>query len=364
MGKNTEGAEAKSYNFFLSRGYPPHVAAAITGNLKHESGFNVGIEGDKGYQGGSSWGIAQFRGERLTRLKQQYGNNWKNLDNQLAFVDWELNNTEKAAGNALKGAKNVFEAGQIMSDKYERPQLKYHQNKGRQKDVNEVYRKFQDPNYVAPEYKADSQEQPQRTTGEYNTFDYEASKYYDSKESDRLNLTPNITNFNSQGLNSNFVEEEEEKGVSAVDKKKEQEAQQLLQQKTNEQNFLDDWSRTQEEYIASSNSNQGVQEQTQVQPQEDFTQTFNEISQFVDAPIAQQGGAIRDNAGQRVPISNRGMYDFPNQKVIVPTNGSITMKGVPHKIKGVSLETGEIKIMYPNLEYFFKDSKNIIETPI
>ncbi len=57
------------------------------------------------------------------------------------------------------------------------------------------------------------------------------------------------------------------------------------------------------------------------------------------------------------------MYDYPNQEVIVPTNGSITMKGIPHKIKAKSLETGEEKILKPNREYYFKNTKNVLEIP-
>lgn len=65
-----------------------------------------------------------------------------------------------------------------------------------------------------------------------------------------------------------------------------------------------------------------------------------------------------------LPISSRGMYDYPNQKVIVPTSGAITMKGIPHKVIGKSLETGETKTMFPNMEYFFKNTQNVVEYPL
>ena len=58
------------------------------------------------------------------------------------------------------------------------------------------------------------------------------------------------------------------------------------------------------------------------------------------------------------------MYEFPNQKVVVPTNGSITMKNIPHKIKATSLETGETKILLPGLEYFFDKTQNVLEIPL
>ncbi len=83
---------------------------------------------------------------------------------------------------------------------------------------------------------------------------------------------------------------------------------------------------------------------------------FSNVSSFVDNPIAKKGGTI--------PVSSNGMYEYPNQEVIVPTNGSITMKGIPHKILGISKETGEKKLMSPNLEYFFKNTKNVLEIPV
>jgi hypothetical protein len=83
----------------------------------------------------------------------------------------------------------------------------------------------------------------------------------------------------------------------------------------------------------------------------------------------QQGGQQKYSESElaflkELPTSSRGMYDYPNQKVIVPTDGSITMKGISHKIKGVSLETGEEKIMNPNEEHFFNNTQNVLEIPI
>lgn len=62
-----------------------------------------------------------------------------------------------------------------------------------------------------------------------------------------------------------------------------------------------------------------------------------------------------------VSISPNGYYDNPNaNNYVVPTNGSITMKGVPPMV-GTSLETGESKLMLPNKEYFFKNTQNVLE---
>jgi membrane-bound lytic murein transglycosylase MltF len=82
----------------------------------------------------------------------------------------------------------------------------------------------------------------------------------------------------------------------------------------------------------------------------------------------QQGGTITDNEKafleklKTLPVSKYGMYEFPNQKVIVPSS-DITMKNIPHKILGISLETGEKKMMLPEKEYKFVNTKNVLEIP-
>lgn len=70
---------------------------------------------------------------------------------------------------------------------------------------------------------------------------------------------------------------------------------------------------------------------------------------------AQQGGSI--------PVSSQGVYDFPNQEVLVPTDGAITMKNIPHDILGISQETGQQILMQPEQEYFFPNTKNVLEIP-
>jgi hypothetical protein len=42
------------------------------------------------------------------------------LDDQLKFVQWELNNTEKRAGRRLKQATTAAEAAAIVDEFYER----------------------------------------------------------------------------------------------------------------------------------------------------------------------------------------------------------------------------------------------------
>lgn len=71
---------------------------------------------------------------------------------------------------------------------------------------------------------------------------------------------------------------------------------------------------------------------------------------------AQDGGSI--------PVSENGVYEYPMQEVIVPTQeGRITMSKVDYPIVGISMETGEQQLMMPEGEYAFQDTKNVFEIP-
>lgn len=68
--------------------------------------------------------------------------------------------------------------------------------------------------------------------------------------------------------------------------------------------------------------------------------------------------------GGQLPVSSNGLYDYPNQKVIVPTqSGNITMEGIDYPVMGRSLETGEEQMMQPNGYYNFKNTKHVLEIP-
>lgn len=114
----TRGQQAMS--FFMARGYSKAQAAGIVGNLIAESNLKPsGAVGD----GGTAFGVAQWRGERLTRLKRfanANGKHWEDFETQLAFVDMELQNHETDAYKNLKNANTVDEATAAFIG-YERP---------------------------------------------------------------------------------------------------------------------------------------------------------------------------------------------------------------------------------------------------
>ena len=106
--------------FFMSKGWTLEQAAGIVGNLQTESGggLNVNAVGD----GGRAYGIAQWHPDRQAQFARRIGKNIRqsNLDDQLAFVQWELENSESRAGNALKSARSTEQAALTFDKYYER----------------------------------------------------------------------------------------------------------------------------------------------------------------------------------------------------------------------------------------------------
>ena len=138
--------------------------------------------------------------------------------------------------------------------------------------------------------------------------------------------------------------------IPTEEKKTESEAVKQLKEQQAEKNFLQDFYTQQ---IA-----QQEQEQPQVQRAApiDVLGTYNQAKQFVEQPlaVAQQGGII--------PVSSRGVYDYPEQEVIVPTSdGKITMKNINYPILGID-EFGNKILMQPGQEYQFP-GKTIHELP-
>lgn len=317
-----QNKEQYSYQKMLSYGWTPTQASAIVGNLKHESGFRTDVEGDKGYKGGSSFGIAQFRGARLVSLKNTYGNNWKDLDNQLEFVNEELKTTHKKAGDRLRKATTIYDAGRIVSDDYEIPALKWNANDSRQSAVFDTYRKYSGLKLTQQEEIELLQGTTERMMSNYN-------QTQKPKTNTPTTPIPEISNLQSVPELSNLADDKEQ------EEEESQNARAVLQQKKNEQNFISELIKSSQIQYIDPNQ---VEDYTQEQPQEEF----------------RNGGEI--------PVSSQGVYDFPEQEVIVPTNnGRITMSNVNYPILGTD-ELGNQQMMYPNKEYKFQ-GKIIHEIP-
>jgi hypothetical protein len=104
--------------FFESKGWTKEQAAGIVANLVVESGLKTDAVGD----GGQAYGIAQWHPDRQQNFRNFAGKDIRQstFQEQLEFVNWELNNTEKAAGNRLRGAVSAEDAAAVVDQYYER----------------------------------------------------------------------------------------------------------------------------------------------------------------------------------------------------------------------------------------------------
>jgi hypothetical protein len=109
------------YRRLIELGYTPAQAAGVIGNLQQESGSRLdpNVVGDKG----TAFGIAQWRGPRyeaLQRFASEAKKDWRDPVVQTDFIDYELKNTERRAGDLLRSAKTPEEAARAFVA-FERP---------------------------------------------------------------------------------------------------------------------------------------------------------------------------------------------------------------------------------------------------
>jgi len=107
--------------FFTSKGWTREQAAGIVANLKQESGLSSNPRGPN--DGGAAFGVAQWHGDRQAMFRKVFGKDIRSatLEEQYAFVDWELRNSHARAGNMLRRASSAREAGAVASRYYESP---------------------------------------------------------------------------------------------------------------------------------------------------------------------------------------------------------------------------------------------------
>ena len=121
-------------DYFVDKGLTRTQAKGIYGNIMQESGGNIkAVSTD----GNNSYGLAQWTGERKQRLFSMYGTN-PNINQQLDFLWWELNNTHKDALLSLKKTTTVSQATKVFMDKFERPHKSYANFNRRLKYANSI----------------------------------------------------------------------------------------------------------------------------------------------------------------------------------------------------------------------------------
>jgi hypothetical protein len=111
-----------AYQYFINQGFTPEQAAGIVGNLQAESGPNLDDLYNPAGGGTGARGIAQWRGPRTQEFVNRYGTtpDLATLDQQLDFITYEFNTTERKALNGVKGATTSAEAATAFDSLYER----------------------------------------------------------------------------------------------------------------------------------------------------------------------------------------------------------------------------------------------------
>lgn len=116
----------RAYQRLISKGWAPHQAAGIVGNLMAESGRGLNtqaVNAGDGSDGSDSIGVAQWNGARAKALKDfaaANGTDWHNIDTQIDFIDHELRTSERAAGENLARSTTAEDAAAAFVG-YERP---------------------------------------------------------------------------------------------------------------------------------------------------------------------------------------------------------------------------------------------------
>lgn len=141
-GKTGANIEA-AYRQLIGMGYPPHIAAGLTGNLMQESlrkgDINPAAVGD----GGAAYGVGQWNGPRkeaYLKFAAEAGADPADLATQIKFLDFEMNGPESAARAALMKAKTAEEAAMIASTAYWRPGVPMMNNRIRY--ANDVFSRY------------------------------------------------------------------------------------------------------------------------------------------------------------------------------------------------------------------------------
>lgn len=119
-GAGSSANAGAALSFFRSQGFTEAQAAGIVGNLQAESGANLNPRavGD----GGQAHGIAQWHPDRRANFQRAFNKPFEQstFQDQLRFIMWELNNTERNAMSRLRATTTAAQAAAVFDQYYER----------------------------------------------------------------------------------------------------------------------------------------------------------------------------------------------------------------------------------------------------
>lgn len=121
-----QARQGMAINYMMRNGWTREQAVGLVANFTAESGLQANALNPNEEVNGvkfESRGIAQWNRGRLDNLSRELGKDITESTflEQLAFVQWELENTHKTAGRALKNARTVEEATEVVTRYYEVP---------------------------------------------------------------------------------------------------------------------------------------------------------------------------------------------------------------------------------------------------
>lgn len=128
QGKRVVDTSAQQvHDYFKSKGWSSTAAWGIAGNVKQESGFASNAYNKNKLE--ESYGLFQYNSKGNPTAYRQFQQRYQKpltqatALEQMEFVDWQLRNSEKGAGDALARAKTPYDAGMTFGRLFERPQV-------------------------------------------------------------------------------------------------------------------------------------------------------------------------------------------------------------------------------------------------
>jgi hypothetical protein len=112
------GSAKEAIDFFVGKGWTKDQAIGIAANIEAESNFKTNAIGDSG----KAYGLAQWHPDRQAIFQKTYGKPIResSFQEQLEFINWELNNNEKKAGSMIRQAQDAGQAAALVDQYYER----------------------------------------------------------------------------------------------------------------------------------------------------------------------------------------------------------------------------------------------------
>jgi len=116
------GTREETIDFFQKNGYSAEHAAAIASIIGFESGYNAAAFNGSG-GGRGARGAIQWRGDRIENYRRLFGHDpdQGSYQENLRFIQWELQNTERGANQALRQSHTEAEGVDALNRTYTRP---------------------------------------------------------------------------------------------------------------------------------------------------------------------------------------------------------------------------------------------------